>query len=336
MSVVSPYPWHQDRWLQLNKVVGSARLSHGLLLAGPEGVGKRRFVQAFSGYGLCHSRGVDDDAACGKCKSCLLIAAKTHPDLLWIAPEDNARAIKVDQVRGLIDFANKTSQLGGLKIVVIEPAEAMNSNASNALLKVLEEPAIDTFLILITDAPGRLLPTIRSRCMQISFAIPPLSQVLPWLESAIGNVDSASRLLRLARGRPLAAMRMHEDNSLDVRKKLAVSWESLWSGKGGPLAVATQWGEFELDALLELLELWLQDLLRWNQCKDSALLVDEEVCQRVAPLLGDDAGASLCILSLLGDVSDLQRQLATGANPNKQLLLEQLAMSVVSKHRRKI
>ena len=153
------YPWQQPLWQQL---AGRSQHAHAYLLHGPSGIGKRALAERLMAYLLCQSpSGLD---ACGNCKSCHLLAAGTHPDNFVLEPEEADKPIKVDQVRELVDFVVQTAQLGGRKVVLLEPAEAMNLNAANALLKSLEEPPANTLFFLMAHSPGRLLPTIRSRC----------------------------------------------------------------------------------------------------------------------------------------------------------------------------
>lgn len=342
MTTLMPHTWHSSAWDRLVEARTQHRLPHALLLAGPEGVGKRRFARALANYLLCQQPSAaatgEQWGACGQCRACILFTANSHPDLVWITPEENSKTVKVDQIRALTDFVVKTSQLGGMKIAVIEPAESMNINAANALLKNLEEPGTDMHLVLISDAPGRLLPTIRSRCLQTAFAVPPTEQCLPWLAAATGSNESATRLLSLAGGRPLAALAMHEGDALSVRDGLRDIWFALWQRQRDCFAVAAQWMEFEPADVLAWAALWLQDAIRSAAGGVAESLGDAEVAQRFVPLLEahHHQGTAVSLLLKLDQVNEIRRQLAMGANPNKQLLLEHLAACLVSKHRRQI
>jgi DNA polymerase-3 subunit delta' len=335
MTLPSAYGWHVGQWHLLVDANQQARLPHALLFAGPAGVGKRRFAHALASYLLC-SAPTAEAQACGRCRSCQLIAAQTHPDLLWLAPEDNSRAIKIDQIRGVADFVGKTSQMGGRKIAIIEPAEAMNANAANALLKNLEEPAGDTHLLLVSDAPGRLLPTIRSRCLQTIFGIPPREPSLEWLTPVVGSATVAARLLQLAGGRPLAALAMHEGDALTVRGRLRDIWQALW--RDDCFSIAAKWMEFELTDILDWAAIWLQDAVRHKSGADESAIADSESLQL---FMRDEsgwlqAGDGASLLARLDHVNEIRRQLASGANPNKQLLLESLAAELASKRRHRI
>ena len=105
---------------------------------------------------------------CSHCRSCTLLAAGSHPDYFDLQPDEGKQVIKVDQVRALIGKLDLTTSISERKVACIHPAEEMNAAAANALLKSLEEPAGNTVLILVSDNPGRLPVTIRSRCQAIS------------------------------------------------------------------------------------------------------------------------------------------------------------------------
>lgn len=143
------FPWQQALWQQL---AGRTQHAHAYLLHGPQGIGKRALAERLMALLLCQRP--EGLQACGQCKSCLLLAAGSHPDNYVLEPEEADKPIKVDQVRDLVSFVVQTAQLGGRKVVLIEPVEAMNVNAANALLKSLEEPSGNTVLLLSAISPA--------------------------------------------------------------------------------------------------------------------------------------------------------------------------------------
>src|SRR5688572_26938007 len=153
-------PWQQAQFNRLHALWSNARLAHAWLLTGLPGVGKLSFALHLTRHLLC--RQATAQGPCGNCQDCHLFSVGSHPDWLLLQPE--TRQLKIEQIRDAIGFAQNTSQRGGAKVIVLEPAEAMNLNAANALLKILEEPPAGTFLLLISGQPGLLLPTLRSRC----------------------------------------------------------------------------------------------------------------------------------------------------------------------------
>ncbi len=104
---------------------------------------------------------------CGVCSKCLQTAARAHPDLLWIEPQKKSRGILMEQVEAVQQLIARTSFEGGWKVVVLQNADRLNQQASNRLLKTLEEPPPDCLVLLVTDRPEALLPTIVSRCQKI-------------------------------------------------------------------------------------------------------------------------------------------------------------------------
>lgn len=182
------YPWQEPLWQQL---ASRPRHAHAYLLHGPAGIGKRDLAERLMARLLCQQpAGLE---ACGQCKACHLLAAGTHPDVFVLEPEEADKAIKVDQVRELVSFVVQTAQLGGRKVVLLEPVEAMNLNSANALLKSLEEPSGDTVLLLVSHQPSRLLPTVKSRCVQQVCPLPSLQQSLAWLAQALPEVSDEQR-----------------------------------------------------------------------------------------------------------------------------------------------
>ena len=156
-GLIHPLAWHGSAWSSLLGALNKNHLAHGLLIYGHNGVGKLHLAKALAHLLLCSSS--EAGRACGQCNSCLLNSAGTHPDLFFAQPEQAGKAIKVDLIRELNHFVSQTSQMSGRKVVVIEPADAMNINSSNALLKTLEEPAGDTHLILAVSYTHLTLPT---------------------------------------------------------------------------------------------------------------------------------------------------------------------------------
>jgi len=158
----------------------SRKLHHAWLLVGPKGVGKATFAHAAARRVLAEAagptfsaRGIDtpDDHPMVK-----LVEAGSHPDMRWLERLENektgnlARNISVDQVRDLGEFLTLTPALSDWRVAVIDTADELEQSGANALLKILEEPPPNTIFLLVSHAPGRLLPTIRSRCRRLDFS----------------------------------------------------------------------------------------------------------------------------------------------------------------------
>ncbi|MGH8657321.1 MAG: DNA polymerase III subunit delta' C-terminal domain-containing protein [Gammaproteobacteria bacterium] len=256
----APYPWQKHRWWQLLDVWRQGRLPHALLLEGTEGSAIREFAWAFSTVLLCAHSAVADQS-CGSCKSCVLVKAGTHPDLHMITSGAPGKAIKVDQIRELDNMAALKAHSGSAKCVIFEPAEAMNLNASNSLLKTLEEPAADTFLFLVCYRPSLLAITLRSRCLRVDMrASAPTA--LAWLEQQVGQRRQLRSLLALTNKGPLKVLEMVKKSGLKQWTDVFEDLEGVMLRQKDPVAVAEQWNKQEPNQIFFCLEKWLQLMIR--------------------------------------------------------------------------
>ena len=209
------YPWQQSQWQILQQSRRHGRLPHAILLTGPQGLGKEEFALYFAQSLLCEQSGVDGEP-CGQCRACLLYQAGNHPDVTVISPLEGKKNIGVDQVREIGQYLALKAQYSGHRVVVLTPAETMNVNSANSLLKTLEEPSPGTVLVLVTHRPAQLPATIRSRCQEIRFGTVTPEQGAAWLK-ARGNGADGELLLALADGAPLKAARFADDNMIQAR-----------------------------------------------------------------------------------------------------------------------
>ncbi|NII10325.1 DNA polymerase III subunit delta' [Oleiagrimonas sp. C23AA] len=235
--------WHHDAWQRLQTRRERGVLPHALALTGPQGLGKRAFVKRFVNSLLCQQRQPDGEA-CGQCRSCLLLAAGTHPDFISTGLEtrDDGKLrseILIRQIRALSERLSKASQFGGWQIAVIDPADAMNTASANALLKTLEEPTSASLLLLVADAPWRLPATIRSRCQRIEFRLPSSEQAAEWLRAeGVGNPEQA---LAAAGGNPGLAQNWASSGATEQRSQVRADLAALAEGRADAFAVASQW-----------------------------------------------------------------------------------------------
>ena len=238
-------PWQQAPLDTALAAWRAGRLAHGLLLCGPEALGKRAVADALAARLVCEAD--PDVPTCGECRGCRLRKAGTHPDLRIVTFEVNENTEKmrtelvVDQVRGLGRSMQMTAQRGGAQVVVIDPAEALNGAAANALLKTLEEPADNRFLILVSASPARLSATIRSRCQRLLFHIPEAAVALGWLAAQGHAPAQAQGALDAAQGHPGLADRWLREGQLALREATLRDWASVAQGRAAPLAVAQGW-----------------------------------------------------------------------------------------------
>ena len=276
------YPWQENAWQQLQQL--RPRMPHAILFHGTAGIGKSGFIENFAQALLCEDVRADGHA-CGACASCGWFSQHNHPDYRRLRPEaledeppeDEAgdadgvkkdaksgakstrapsKEIKIEQVRALADFMNISTHRQGLRVVVLYPAEALNTPASNALLKTLEEPPPGTVFLLASNSLDRLLPTILSRCRKFALPMPGHAQALAWL-TAQGLADADS-WLREQGGAPLAALALAEAGNRDDTEALLqlLAHPTL----EGALKAAEKLQKAPLGALVTTLQRWLYDL----------------------------------------------------------------------------
>lgn len=322
MSEISPeplnsqvLPWQQGAWQSLVELHHADRLPHAIMLAGQRGIGKRLLGEALSSLVLCTQPMAT--VACGSCRNCLLNKAGSHPDVLMIEPEEVGKAIKVDQIRRLGSFVANTSSQGGKKVLLIDPAEAMNINAANALLKNLEEPSGDTLIVLVCHLPSQVMATIKSRCQIKTLALPTQTQSQTWLAQQLSLAgDEMTELLEASSGAPLAAKALFDSGGLEQRRDWQQALIAVAEGRLSALEVAKKWYSQPPLPLVEGLLLWLNDMARVQ-----AGAAGSQLPESLKSLAARVSAAYL--YRYMDKTLQLKRQLLAGNNPNKQLLLEE-------------
>jgi DNA polymerase-3 subunit delta' len=227
------YPWQMNDWTNLQELL--KRPPSGLLFRGTKGIGKLDLAVNFAQSLLCQQPDVSG-FACGKCPSCHWFEQGSHPDFRLLQPEtlsldggesDNfkpvsgkkpSKQVSVDQIRGLADFFGMSSHQGGRRVIIIHPAETMNANAANALLKSLEEPTPGLLFILVSHKPQQLLPTILSRCQSFALSAPDTASATHWLKEQ--GVKDPADALAASGFAPLQAIQLDEQLGSEERDKL--------------------------------------------------------------------------------------------------------------------
>jgi DNA polymerase-3 subunit delta' len=252
-------PWHAPAVEQLRAAWQAQRLSHAILIGGPEGLGKGRFASWLARAVLCERRELLE--GCGECASCLLYAAGSHPDLLWIAPEEDKQQISIDQIRACSERLAKTSyRQGSYKVAIVEPAHQMTPSAANSLLKTLEEPGAESLIILVTSRPSALLATVRSRCQKVAIHRPNAGSATQWLTEQTGK-PVLPQMLEFAGGAPLRAL-MYAERFAELDGQMRDSLSNLLTGQVDVTQVAGDWADESLSERLNWLDLWLMSLAR--------------------------------------------------------------------------
>ncbi|MGQ0658428.1 MAG: DNA polymerase III subunit delta' [Chromatiales bacterium] len=317
-----PYPWCQPVWERLQTARAGGRLPHGVLLAGPRGSGKGELAQMLARVLLC---GAADAAgtACGSCRGCELMTAGTHPDFFRLAPKEQSKVIKIDQVRELIAFLTLTTQFLGQRVAIIEPADAMNRHAANSLLKTLEEPPRNTALILITHAPDSLPVTVRSRCQRFTLHGMHESK-REWLATRLRPGADPDIALALAAGGPLLALDLDRDGLLKERATLLGELTALRAGRLDPVLAAARWMKIGAPEMVRLLRSLLCDMVRVRLAGGGAPIGNDDLrggFQHVTKGLDLSQLFSAC-----DTLTGHRRLLEGGANVREQDLLEEFAL----------
>ncbi|MCW8889204.1 MAG: DNA polymerase III subunit delta' [Sedimenticola sp.] len=313
-------PWQTDQWQRLFAAKRKSRLPHALLLTGSAGLGKSHFAHLLAASLLCDNH-QESDTPCGECKGCRLVRADTHPDYTLITPEEPGKAIKIDVIREFTQRGALTSQSGGYKAIIIEPADALNTAAANSLLKTLEEPVERTLMILVTANAGRLPATIRSRCQQYHFTPPSSASAIAWLNQHIKGSDPAL-LLSLASGAPLLALKYATEGALDERSQMLGELKDLFNKKGSPITVALRWSKLEQASVIKWFSGWVIDLIRVKFASESADIINIDQREHLQALSRKVNSRKL--YALMDRLFEANR--TQGAQLNTQMQLESLLL----------
>jgi DNA polymerase-3 subunit delta' len=315
-KLIAPLPWQTQQWRRLSSNLEQRSLAHALLLSGPVGLGKTAFATAFCHRLLC--REPTSQSACGQCKACLLLAAGNHPDFHLVTLEEKSQSLKIDQIRDLVIALAKTPQISSRHCVLVEPADCLNINAANALLKLLEEPPGDAVLLLVSAHVHRLSATIRSRCQQVQFAIPDPELALAWLKQNEVPDHAAREVLALAGGAPLKAFQLQQQQGIEdyeaIAKQLAAVLARRVSVVDAAADFASRSGTGVADTMLD----WLRIIaIKTFGSGDSVRLP-----KTLAGFL-DSGGDPLALFRFYDKLNAAKSHLLSTANPNKNLLWEE-------------
>ncbi len=286
------YPWQEEIWSRL--VPWRLDAPHAILLTGPAGIGKLDFARELARFWLCEKPLAK--AACGACPSCLFVSLGHHPDLQAIRPETVAlaegaesddgeasgeeegdgaegdadkrskrapsREIRIGQIQSLIESLSIGTHRQGRRIALIYPAESMNVFTANALLKILEEPPPSNHVLLVSDAPERLLPTILSRCQKVVLTAPRLEEARQWL--AAQQVDEAEAWLSEAGGAPLSALRAARADAATLEARRTLLDGLARGARCNAQTLAERLARAERPVVVAWLQRWVWDCLAYR------------------------------------------------------------------------
>jgi DNA polymerase III subunit delta' len=316
---VKRLPWHDTLWEEL---WSEPCLPPALLFKGQTGIGKHLIADRLAQALLCENR-LDQNQPCGVCMPCRWFKVGSHPDFFCLEPKNEgerdaaSRMILIEQVRELRDKLALCSHQGSLRIALIHPAEAMTVSAANALLKILEESPQDTLFILVSHRPHLLMPTVMSRCRQLTIPTPDPLTAVCWLrEQGVAHPDLA---LAHAGYSPIMALQSHGQEECESRR---VFFLKLAVGAGtNPLELADLCQKMSLEEALRLLSHWVYDLLLYKFVKQTRYHFDfSESIKRLS-----DALDTTALIRYYRELLSAQRLAGHPLNP--RLFLEQLCVS---------
>lgn len=278
-----PFPWQTEQWRRLWEAKRADHLAHALLLSGPEGSGISEFAKGLAASFVC-DRPLDDGTACDGCRGCLLYHAGNHPEIRLVVKDAESNVIKIDQVRDIMQFVGLKSHYRHLKIVVIDPADAMNRHAAHSLLKTLEEPPPQTLFMLVCSSPACLPITLRSRCQQVRFGRPSTTATRDWLRTRRTSEIDTELLLVLTDNGPLAALDMVKSGFISERQGLVADLEQLRSGTSDPVAIAERWSKLGEKELVPWLLKMIGDLIKLKSVSEPPRIANPDLRGRLQAL----------------------------------------------------
>lgn len=318
-GTAAPFPQvtgHEEIRRHLMGALTSGKLSHAYLLEGMEGVGRRTMTMAFIQALLCAENGGRKEG-CGRCVSCRTIMDGNHPDVRRICVPKGEGTIRVRQIREeLVQDIMIRPYQSPWKIYIIEEAEKLGIEAQNAMLKTIEEPPSYGMIFLIASGADALLPTIRSRCVKLSFQPLPrdviyaelLRRGLPEKQAAVGadfSQGSLGRALALSGDEDFAALREELYGLLSELPEKSLGWLL----EQEPLLEKYK---KEADSLLELLVVWYRDVLVWQQTGDPERLLTTDYRQAIARM--GEAFPGEQIVRVLHKIEEIREKLEQNAN----------------------
>lgn len=323
-SVTQPMPsWQQQLYDRLVQAFTQDHLAHGLLVTGIAGLdAKKAVVHRFTQLLLCQ-QSEGRTTPCGQCPSCHWFEQGSHPDYLHVSIAEKKTQITVDQIRELAQKLTLAANHGERRVAVIEPADKMNTNAANALLKTLEEPQPGRILILITDAPWRLPITVRSRCQNHTMTLPDQATLVQDIATQTGMSEQSIQEGLAYTAHDLALIQQHLNNGGAFGKQVHQDLIDLSRGVKSFTQTAKQWAKNEPAQSVTHMVLWLRQRIVHAAQQHSEGKLSRTACQaRIAGmtqlsqqchhtlnLLTTPLRTELLLIELLGQFEALSNRL---------------------------
>lgn len=294
----------QAQWEQMRVALIQQRIPQSMLFVGPQHCALNDYVVKLMQLFLCKA---GKNEPCLVCNDCQMIASMEHPDMEWVKPEKNGGAIKIDQIRELQSSAYLTPQRSPYRVIVIEAADRMNVASSNALLKILEEPAKHTLFILVAQQLSTILPTILSRCQISRFFSSEDSYTNNLLMLAMQYPEKSEQSLIVNQVEPIL------DNLIALIER-----------KQHACILASQWTQFELSTLLWFLYLAYSQLQQMHFNQNAVTGPASTQLAKLVTLLNP-----IVIFNQIDKINTLLRKISHNMNVNQTMALEDLLFALV-------
>ena len=307
-------PWFDAPLGRVIEARARGQLGQSLLIHSHPGAGGLAFTRRIAQVLLCERGGED---ACGECRGCMRVGAGQHPDLIEVRPIEDSKQIRIDQVREVIEGLAMSSYEGRGTVVTFDPADSMNEHAANALLKNLEEPRRDAWLLLVATQPSVLPATIRSRCLQLRLEAPSFDDALAWLQRLQPSRawPAALQVLGVA---PYDALQLDPGMLEHLRDDTWRTLEELRRGGMDVVRTAEIWGKgADFPQRLACLENCLTGLALRRGAREGKTSEMRLAAHLSGPELDINIGT---ILALLDHLKEIRQQAASPLN--KGLALE--------------
>lgn len=317
---------HDDIIKSLTGALVSGRVAHSYLFSGPEGVGKFTVALSFAQALMCNR--MIDGYGCGECSGCRKVVEGVHPEVVIFRPQGST--LKIEQIRQLTAGVKMGAAMGTWTVRIVDKADTMTVEAANSLLKTLEDPLSGVIIILITTRPQVIVPTILSRCQHLYFQPLLIGQIVEGITELTGVTGKDALLAATLAGGSLARALDLLSGGFSMRDRAcelikifnAAGIEEVFS-----LAKDTAASKEKVLPLLELMALWLRDVLVYNETDNSGQLINVDRLNEIKALAGCYTTGRA--MEMIRDLELTMRSLEVSANV--QLALEVLFMRLAGK-----
>ena len=306
-------------WLsKYTESLSKEKLHHAYLFYGREGLGKNNLITSISYAILCERSSL---TSCNQCKSCNLILSNNHPDLHSIRIEDGKKNISISQILNLRNTIYESSFLGRHKVISIPNVEFMSRDASDSILKILEEPPKDTFFIMSSNFIHQIPSTIRSRSIEIEIITPTYQECYDWLSESYS--ENISLAIELSDNRPLIAKDLLDLNLLDLRSNFIKDISGVIKSGKNIVNISEEWTK-ELETLplkIEWMSYILADAIKHESANQNAQVLSDS--ENISRYLGENSDI-YNLHELLNQTNEIWNLFCGDTNLRKEYQLQSL------------